>query len=97
MTVTHQIARVWTKTLSVSKLGEGRLVIAEKATDDDEENPVKYLATNKIDAPSAHIIRSYSDRWRIETFLEDSKQDLGLGDCEVGDSDGASHDDSEKI
>ena len=83
--------KIWTKKLSVSKLGEVRLVIAEKVTDDDdEENPVKYLATNKIDAPSAHIIRTYSYRWRIETFFEDSKQDLGLGDCEVRNSDGAS-------
>jgi SRSO17 transposase len=82
---------IWTKTLPVSKLGEVRLVIAEKVTDDeDEENPVKYLATNKIDAPSAHVIRTYSYRWRIETFFEDSKQDLGLGDCEVRDDDGAS-------
>jgi len=65
-------------------------VIAEKEVDEDKENPVKYLATNKIDAPSAHIIRSYSKRWRIETFFEDSKEDLGLGGCEVRDSDGAS-------
>mgnify|MGYP000326559606 FL=1 len=83
--------KIWTKKLSVSKVGEIRLVIAEKVTDDeDEDNPVKYLATNKIDAPSSHIIRTYSYRWRIETFFEDSKQDLGLGDCEVRDSDGAS-------
>jgi len=81
---------IWTKTLPVSKLGEVRLVIAEKEVDEDEENPVKYLATNKIDAPSAHIIRSYSKRWRIETFFEDSKEDLGLGGCEIRDSDGAS-------
>ena len=84
----------WTKTLPVSKLGNIRLVIAEKELDEDEdeeeENPVKYLATNNIDAPSAHIIRSYSRRWRIETFSEDSKEDLGLGGCEVRDSDGAS-------
>jgi hypothetical protein len=65
-------------------------VIAEKVTDDDEDNPVKYLATNKIDAPSVHIIRTYSYRWRIETFFEDSKQNLGPGACEVRDSDGAS-------
>ncbi len=50
---------------------------------DDEDNPVKYLATNKIDAPTAHIIRSYAIRWRIETFFENSKQDLGLGNCEM--------------
>jgi len=78
-----QLYRLWTKKLPVSKLGEKRVIIAEKVTDDEEENPVKYLVTNKIDAPSAHIIRSYGYRWRIETFFEDSKQDLGFGDCEV--------------
>jgi len=25
----------------------------------DEGNPVKYLATNKIDAPTEHVIRYY--------------------------------------
>jgi SRSO17 transposase len=88
--IAEETYKIWTKTLPVSKLGEGQLVIAERVTDDDEDNPVKSLATNKIDAPSAHIIRSYSDRWRIETFFEDSKQDLDLGDYEVRDSDGAS-------
>ena len=68
-----------------------KLVIAEKETDEDgEENPVKYLATNKIDAPTQHVIRSYGMRWRIETFFEDSKQDLGLGDCEMQTDEGAS-------
>ncbi len=88
--IDEETYKIWTKTLPVSKLGVVRLVIAEKVTDGDEKNPVKYIATNKIDAPSAHIIRSYSYRWRIETFFEDSKQKLGLGDCEVRDSDGAS-------
>ena len=61
-----------------------KLAIAEKETDeDDEENPIKYLATNKIDAPTEHVIRSYAMRWRIETFFRDSKQDLGFEDCEV--------------
>jgi hypothetical protein len=88
--IDEEMYRIWTKTLPVSNLDEVRLVIVEKVTDDDEDNPVKYVATNKIDAPSSHIIRSYSYRWRIETFFEDSKQDLGLGDCEVHNSDGAS-------
>ena len=40
-----------------------KLVIVEKETgDDDEESPVKYLATNKINAPIEHLIRSYSMR-----------------------------------
>lgn len=73
---------IWTRKLPISKLGERRVIIAEKEIDDGD-NPVKYLATNKIDAPTAHIIRSYGYRWRIETFFQDSKQDLGFGDCEV--------------
>ena len=59
---------IWTKKLHVSKLGDVKLVIAQKEPEEDEENPVKYLATNKIDAPTDHLIRSYSKRWRIETF-----------------------------
>ena len=52
-----------------------KLAIAEKETnEDDEENPIKYLATNKIDAPTEHVIRSYAMRWRIETYFEDLKQ-----------------------
>ena len=75
---------IWTKKLSVSQLGDVKLALAEKETgDEDEKNPVKYLATNKIDAPTEHIIRPYGMRWRIETFFEDSKQDLDLGDCEM--------------
>ena len=74
--------KIWTKTLHVSKLGEKKVLITEKVTK-DEENPVKYPATNKIDAPTTHLIRTYSMRWRIKTFFRDSKQDLGFEDCEV--------------
>ncbi|HET7322703.1 MAG TPA: IS701 family transposase [Halococcus sp.] len=83
--------KIWTKKLHVSKLGEKKVLISEKVTDDeDEENPVKYLVTNKIDAPTKHLIRTYSMRWRIETFFRDSKQDLGFEDCEVERDAGAS-------
>jgi hypothetical protein len=62
-------------------LGEKEVIIAEKVEAGD--NPVKNLVANKIDAQSAHIIRSYGYRWRIETFFEDSKQELGFADCEA--------------
>jgi len=89
--VDEETYHIWTKKLPVSQLGDVKLVIAEKETaEDDEENPVKYLTTNKIDAPTQHVIRSYGMRWRIETFFEDSKQDLGLGDCEMQTDEGAS-------
>lgn len=64
--------------------------MAEKETEEDEDNPVKYLATNKIDASTEHVIRSYGMRWRIETFFEDSKQDLSFGDCAMQTDEGAS-------
>ena len=83
--------KIWTQKRPVSELGEVRLLIAKKVTDEeDEENPVRYFASNKIDAPSEHLIRSYSLRWPVEVFFEDSKQDLGFGDCEVRDEGGAS-------
>ena len=75
----------------MSQLGAKKVLISEKVTEnEDEENPVKYLVTNKIDAPTKHVIRTYSMRWRIETFFRDSKQDLGFEDCEVERSAGAS-------
>ena len=82
--------KIWTQKRSVSELGEVRLLIAEKVTEEDDENPVRYFASNKIGAPSEHLIRSYSFRWPVEVFFEDSKQDLGFGDCEVRDEGGAS-------
>ena len=89
--VDDDLYHIWTKKLPVSELGDVKLIIAEKETDeDDKDNPIKCLATNKIDAPTAHVIRSYTMRWRIETFFEDSKQDLGFGDCEMQLDEGAS-------
>lgn len=35
-------------------------LIEEKETDDDENNPIKYLTTNTIDALTEYVIRSYS-------------------------------------
>jgi SRSO17 transposase len=81
---------IWIKKLHVSKLGDVKSVIAEKETEEAEDNPVRYLVSNKVDAPTEHVIRSYSKRWRIETFFEDSKQDLGFGDCELQRDEGAS-------
>ncbi len=75
--VEDETYHIWMKKLSVSQLGDMKLVIAEKETDEDEEDPVKYFTTNKIDAPTEHVIPFYGMRWRIETFFEDSKQDLG--------------------
>lgn len=41
--------KIWTKKVPISKLGEVRLLIAEKVTDnEDEENPVRYLPRTRL-------------------------------------------------
>lgn len=61
----------------------------DEGEDGDDGPGFRCLLTNKIDAPAAHLIRLYTRRWRIETFFKDSRQDLGLGDCEVRNERGA--------
>jgi hypothetical protein len=52
------------KNLHVSELREIKLVTGKK-TDEGEENPIKNPVMNKIDAPTEHVVRSYTIRWRI--------------------------------
>jgi SRSO17 transposase len=83
-TVDGETYHIWTKKLQVSKLGKVKVLISEKeSSDEDGEKSVKYIVSNKIDAPASHLIALYAMRWRIETFFRDTKQDLGLGDCEL--------------
>ncbi|NKE37538.1 IS701 family transposase [Natronococcus sp. JC468] len=90
-TVDSEIYHIWTKKLQVSKLGKVKVLITEKeSSDEDGERSIKYIVSNKIDAPASHLIALYAMRWRIETFFRDTKQDLGLGDCELRSHAGAS-------
>jgi hypothetical protein len=82
---------IWTQKREVSRLGEVKLLITEKeSSDEDEEPSVKYIVSNKIDAPASHLIELYAMRWRVETFFRDTKQDLCFGDCELRHAAGAS-------
>lgn len=76
---------IWTKKLPVSKLGEKKVLVVEKGTDNEEKNqdsdetyeqPVRYIVTNMIDAPAAHLLRTYSMGTCVETFFEDTNQKL---------------------
>lgn len=66
--VDDETYHIWTKKLPVSELGEKKVLIAEKETDD--ENPVEYFVTNMIDAPAAYLLRMHSMNQLIETFFE---------------------------
>lgn len=40
-----------------------------------------YLCTNNLDLSIENILEKYKDRWPIETFYKDSKQNLGFEKC----------------
>ncbi|WP_114579166.1 IS701 family transposase [Saliphagus sp. LR7] len=90
-TVNGETYHIWTQKRDVSRLGEVKLLVTKREpSDEDDEPSVKYIVSNKIDAPASHLIELYAMRWRVETFFRDTKQDLGFGDCELRQAAGAS-------
>jgi hypothetical protein len=73
---------IWTKKLPVSKLGEKKVLVVEREPDHDKDDDswdgseysVRYIVTNMIDAPAAHLLRTYSMSRCVETFFEDTNR-----------------------
>lgn len=64
-----------------------RIVILWRYRQDTE--PIKILVTNRITWEVSRIVRVYRHRWTgTETFHRDGKQQLGMGDCQLRDSQG---------
>ena len=90
-TIAGETYHIWTQKRDVSRLGKVKLLITKKESSEEDEKPsIKYIVSNKIDAPASHLIELYAMRWRVETFFRDTKQDLGFGDCELRHAAGAS-------
>jgi DDE superfamily endonuclease len=82
--------RQWYFTVTVRIPGvdhKVRIVVLWRYRDDAE--PVKILVTNRITWEVSRIVRVYRHRWTgTETFHRDGKQQLGMGDCQLRDSQG---------
>src|SRR4051794_22681126 len=64
-----------------------RIVIIWNHREDAE--PRLILVTNRIQWEVSRIVRAYRHRWTgTETFHRDGKQQLGMGDCQLRDSEG---------
>jgi len=71
----------FTKTVQVTKLGRVRIVISYD-NEELEGNPV-YIITNRKDWDCKQTLKKYSFRQPIEPFYRDTKQHLGLEDCQL--------------
>lgn len=78
----------FTKRIRIEGVGHPvRLVILWENKDDAK--PRKILLTNRTQWEVSRMLGVYRRRWRgTECFHRDGKQDLGMGECQVGDGQG---------
>ena len=71
----------YAQTVKISKLGKIKLVLYHET--EDFSDPLTIIGSNAHVWTPDKIIYCYKQRWSIETFYKDSKQNLGLEDYEL--------------
>jgi len=77
---------LYPKTIKMSKKEQKVKIVALKHP--EEESGYKVLLTNETTWKPESIIRAYTNRWKIERFYRDAKQNLGLEDYMLRDING---------
>jgi hypothetical protein len=78
-----KVISVWafSKTVRMSKVGRVKIVISY--LDEPFKGDPFFLVTNRKEWSAVKILSTYAQRWPIETFYRDAKQNLGLENCEL--------------
>ena len=74
-------AWAFSKTVRMSKVGRVKVVIS--FLDEPFKGDPFFLVTNRKEWSIVKILSTYAQRWPIETFYRDAKQNLGLENCEL--------------
>jgi hypothetical protein len=74
-------ARAFSKTVRMSKVGRVKVIISY--LDKPFKGDPFFIVTNRKEWSAVKILLTYAQRWPIETFYRDAKQNLGLENCEL--------------
>lgn len=76
--------KVHERIVRMKHIGMIKLLISREWNDDKKKwSKPFYLVSTNTEKTAVQIIRTYAERWSIETFHRDIKQNLGLEACQV--------------
>jgi hypothetical protein len=78
-----RIYQLFSKAVDLKGVGQVRILISYD--NEDFSGSPAYFATDQIRWEGTRILKTYSERWNIETFFRDSKQNLGLESYQLRD------------
>jgi hypothetical protein len=82
--IDDQSYRIHERIVRLQSIGFVKLLISRQWMAEDKKwSRPFYLISTDVSLSSVKIIRTYANRWSIETFHRDVKQHLGIEDCQL--------------